>query len=320
MYNFCKMLTLLLLIGSQLILSAQDTSAILYVGNERSESVVAKESDALSLPFELDWNLIWIQGSVDQKTGYFIVDTGAPTLILNSRESEAASGKSTSGIGVGGTLPMQRRKVKSFRLGGVEQGGQAAYQIDLRAVEQCAGREIQGLIGYEQFSNNELLIDYPNRRMGFYPSGKNELNASRELLQTLKFTKYTHLPLLTLMIGKRRLRFVLDTGAASSLIHMPSSEDTLPFNWVATGEEKQLIGVDGAKRKAPIIVVANLQLGTEILDQLPLVATDLSHLSQLEGLQIDGVLGTDFLQTHCISIDYRKNRLHFWAAGEDEGR
>ncbi len=313
MNTFFHYLIILLIFWIILPLSSQ-TAGVLYLSSERSEIAETVDHTApLSIPFELDWNLIWIEGVVDSKQGFFILDTGAPTLILNSGGRKLGNSKlaSAGGIGLGGEVEMQPHRVKSFQLGGVEQGAQPAYQIDLREIELRAGREIHGLVGYEQFNDYELLIDYPARRMKLYPNGKNTLHTSERPLQSVKFSRYTHLPLIRLQQGKRRLLFVLDTGAGASLLHHATATDLAAFP-EPSGETNYLVGVDGNRQSAPIVRIPHLQLGTAGLANFPLVLTDLSHLSQIEGLAIDGVLGTDFLKTHRISIDYKRQRLHFW--------
>lgn len=311
---FLRYITLLLIFHAFSYVQAQ-AAAVLYITSERSENVVTENNTVpLLVPFELDWNLIWVEGMVDDKRGFFILDTGAPTLILNNRGHKPSGYKSatTEGYGLGGDVSMQPHRVKSFQLGGVEQGAQAAYQIDLREVEARAGREINGLVGYEQFNDYELLIDYPARRVVLYPKGKNDLHATENPLQSLKFMRYSHLPLLRLQQGKKRLVFVLDTGAGVSLIHKETAEKLRLAPELST-EETFLVGVDGNRQAAPIVHIPQLQLGSEDLSGFPLGVTDLSHLSEEEeGFAIDGVLGTDFLKTHRISIDYKKHRLHFW--------
>lgn len=320
MNTFFRYLIILLTFWIMLPLQSQTAAALYLLTSERSEEALTLDPAApLSIPFELDWNLIWLEGIVDSKQGFFILDTGAPTLILNNRGDKLGRSRSATagGRGVGGEVEMRPHRVKSFQLGGVEQGAQPAYQIDLREVESHAGREIHGLIGYEQFNDYELLIDYPARLMELYPNGKNELHTSQRPLQSFKFSRYTHLPLLSLRQGKKRLLFVLDTGAGASLLHQEAAE-SLDIAPESLSEATYLVGVDGNRQSAPIVSVPYLQLGTEDLADFPLVLTDLSRLSQVEGLAIDGVLGTDFLKTHRISIDYKRQRLHFWPLSKAE--
>lgn len=268
--------------------------------------------DELQFPFQLARNLIWIEASVEGVVGYYILDTGAPTLLLNDRGQQSV--KAELGLGAGGTVPLAEHHVESFELGGVEHGTQSAYHIDLRPLEARAGRPLQGMVGHKQLSAYELLIDYPTRTIRLFPAKRNELHQLGKPKMTFRFTYIDHLPIITLTQGKRKLNFILDTGAGSNLIHQGALENgRIDFIEEEGGRMVNIQGLDGELMNCPIGYLNTLHLQDEDLSALEFVSTNLDHIQAPGGGgRIDGILGTDFLQHYRISIDFHKRRLHFW--------
>jgi hypothetical protein len=88
----------------------------------KAETVSASAGDAPlaaghEQPFNFTRNLIFFNASVDGNPGKYILDTGAPTLLLNNRGLVSGSVKS-SGLATGGSVALANQKVESFEMGG----------------------------------------------------------------------------------------------------------------------------------------------------------------------------------------------------------
>jgi hypothetical protein len=267
---------------------------------------------AQAFDFMLDRNQIWLKATVENQLGYFILDTGAPTLLLDHR-SDPTEKKDTesAGTGISGNVSLIPHRVSSFSLGGQERGGQEAYLIDLSAFEKRSGNELLGMIGYEQLKDFELLIDCANRELSFFPARRNELHRTEEPVLTLRFDYESHLPILTLRNGKQKLRFAIDTGAGVNLI---SDEHGRTIKGLL--EESNTVnvaGLDGSHEELAYASLPALKLGDFSLAEVPFVRCDLSELQPLEGPAIDGIIGPRLLRQFRISINFKKQKFYVWA-------
>jgi len=86
MRYFFIFITFLMLPFVNSTLSGQREVAILKTDHQNRLVVHPNiTSSGLSFPFMLDRNQIWLEASIEDQRGYFILDTGSPTLLLNSR-------------------------------------------------------------------------------------------------------------------------------------------------------------------------------------------------------------------------------------------
>jgi len=101
---------------------------------------------------------------------WFIFDTGAPVTCID-REAAAELGFELTGQFTGGGVGEEEVEVNlvrdaSFALPGVEVTGQTVVALDLRSrLEARAGREVDGILGYDFISRFVIEIDYLNRRL-----------------------------------------------------------------------------------------------------------------------------------------------------------
>ncbi len=111
--------------------------------------------------------------------------------------------------------------------------------------------------------------------------------------------------------GKKAL-FMLDTGASISVL-----DKSLAGKYKLEAEnnddmEVNAFSASGLLENIDISAGNKLKIGKVKFKNVPLLLMDLSHLSgsdELEGLTVDGVLGSDILNRGRAVIDYRKFRL-----------
>ncbi len=311
MRQFIPLFTLLLIVFVNSALTAQREVAILKT-DERKSTINANQLTAagISFPFLLDRNQIWLEATVETERGYFILDTGAPTLLLNNSGQQNAELANTKGKGAAGTVILTEHQVNSFSLAGIEQGRQSAYLMDLEDFARRSGNHLLGMIGHEQLKDYELLIDCNRQEMKLFPARNNELHRSASPAHTFSFIYDEHLPVITLKNGNKKLRLAVDTGAGVNLLNTEAGKALAGL--VTTKETVNVKGLSGEEQELSYAKLPGLHLGDLSLKEVDFVLADLSHLQAEDGPAIDGVVGPDFLRNYRLSINFKKRKLYIW--------
>lgn len=301
-------LLFLLLVGGSSLARAQDAVSVLKAKTIEDNAFTKEAAEGTLQPFTFARNLIFFPAQLNGKQGNFILDTGAPTLLINNRGTESRTPTTTSsGVASGGEVSLANQRVQSFQMAGEDHGRIWALALDLRSLEARMKQQIDGFVGHEMLRSGELRIDYPNRTFQLRKSSSTPLNEGAAPRMVFRITFVDHLPVITLKSGKRKLRFAIDTGAGANLI------DARHASLVkTTGAEMNIQGLDGTNADHEIVQL--LQKPTEFTDAATLrfLFLDLSHLQNPQEHLIDGLLGSAFLSKFTVGIDYRRRRLYLW--------
>lgn len=289
----------------------RDVAALAALSSGRvgaSERSVEAQDGALSkvIGFEVSGAFIIVEASVDGRSGRYILDSGAPGLILNDRVLEAID----SAVALGSVVPIGQRRVGSFAWGPLRQTAIDAYVLDLSYLEGDHGSDIAGIIGYDQLAVHPVAIDYPRRTISFLPSHR----AARREGTRISFRLRGHLPVLSAVVDRQRIGLAFDTGAGINLIdhgYFPDFEDV--------SAELPAVGVRGlgaVTQLVPRRSVALTQTDQTNWLHLPYGFADLSSFDEslsdgsTAGRGIDGVLGQEWMRNRVITIDYSRGRLY----------
>ncbi|MFN0126639.1 MAG: aspartyl protease family protein [Verrucomicrobiales bacterium] len=105
-------------------------------------------------------------------------------------------------------------------------------------------------------------------------------------------------------VGGKAMRFMIDTGAHSSIIHDASAKEAKleigPY-------DQEIHGVAG-KQKAAVTRVSSLKLGDTVVENRKLLATDFIPIGGGPG-QFEVIFGADFLRELDAVISYREGRI-----------
>lgn len=105
-------------------------------------------------------------------------------------------------------------------------------------------------------------------------------------------------------LNGKRTRFMVDTGANSSLIHVDAAKDA----GLEIGEfDQEIFGV-GGKAMAAVTKVPVLKLGDATIENRKLLTTDMFKTSGGKG-EYDAIFGADFLRELDAVISYREGRM-----------
>lgn len=105
-------------------------------------------------------------------------------------------------------------------------------------------------------------------------------------------------------VNGKPMKFMVDTGAQSSLIHSGSAEEAAleigPY-------EIEIFGV-GGKAMAGVTTVPSIKLGDAVIEKRKLLATDLFRKGEFQK-HYDVIFGADFLRELDAVISYREGRM-----------
>lgn len=105
-------------------------------------------------------------------------------------------------------------------------------------------------------------------------------------------------------VGGKAMRFMIDTGAHSSIVHDGSAKEA----GLEIGPyDQEIFGVAG-KQKAAVTRVSSLKLGDTVVENRKLLATDFLPIGGGPG-KFDVIFGADFLRELDAVISYREGRI-----------
>ncbi len=265
-------------------------------------------SENQPIPFQIRNQMIVVSATLNGSKGNFILDTGAPRLIINRKpgmqQTQQASSCNTD-------LTVSLTQIDHFSWAGFEQSGVEAIEMDLSHLEKATGLPLLGMISNEQINSFEILIDYHRQQIFLFPPANNRLHRVTRPEAILSFELMEHLPVIKLETGSCALRFGLDTGAGSNLIDQHKLKTLHPDQWQVLGEE-ELRGVDLSVRQASQIEFSTLTLESAELPAMIFLTADFSHLSGKAPLKIDGLLGYPFFRDLIFSINYSQQKIYIW--------
>lgn len=209
------------------------------------------EINSLQLPIKRAGNLILIEIKADSIQGNFILDTGAPHLVLNKtyfREYYSFGSIVASGI-TGSAGEGKQIRLNKLDLGGIYFEDVDADVISLSHLENKKGIKILGLIGLNLFKYLELYI---NVQEGFIRIHKLHRGGERiedkdmdSLIPSYSLPVEDEAGVLIIsgVVNKKRLRWYLDTGAESCVLHSGVSKKI--FEYVNILGSRKLSGAGG---------------------------------------------------------------------------
>lgn len=270
--------------------------------------------------FELDIarKLMLVQAKINDKEGWFIIDTGAPDLILNSNYCSDlfASPKAEKYLDIDGMKnDMQQVYIDQFVWGAVERHSFWATKTNLNHLEALIKRPLLGLIGYEVYRNYEMIIEYHQQKLTLvkldrhgYPVNK---LFDRPADHIFPFQQKRHLILLEAnVMDSDEMVLALDSGASINLLDKDWQKKLQEH---ARGQRQIAFSGVGAKTVSadfwafPALVVAQ----GIVFKWWKAAFTDLEHFCKAS-VNIDGFLGINFFQLGTTIINYQRQEVLIW--------
>ncbi len=300
----------LILILAQPYIYGQRSIAYLNKPNAEVVSISSKKpANSHVIPIEIIRGMIYLQAELNGKTGLFILDTGAPTLVINQ---DHAKGPKAKALSLNADIQVTETRVASFQLGEIEHQNLEALALDLSHLERVSGQEILGLVGYNVFDRFALLLDFEQKLLFLTPFSQKITPSLYQPHTSLPFTLHEHLPIISVRVAGQVLNFGIDTGAASNLL----DERFLSHPIAEVMEQLPKEEIQGLDQKVKLVEAGYMEVQTKegwSLGKNKFLFTDLSFLRERTGCDIDGLLGSPFLAGADCSINYPKRKLDLWS-------
>jgi predicted aspartyl protease len=291
------------------VLTAQQGIAFLSVTESLLESEFIIEQQDVILPFDLDRGMIYVEAQVDENLGQYVLDTGAPSLVLNEKpinpESNPYVAQSCSAevkIGI--------KHVNYFSWAGGNMRQLEAITLDLSHLENARNARVDGMIGYDILKKYTLLLDFDKEVLALVRPRSWKKWSERPPLAIIPFVLDGHLPIIKVDLNGQFVNLGIDTGAASNLM----SAEVLSRLSENRGEPETLAEIQGLDQQVRQTLVRSIEQlscsGFQFSDEFMML--DISHLNANSAIHLDGLLGYPFLSKYIVAIDYRRQLLLLW--------
>ncbi|MCO6477821.1 MAG: aspartyl protease family protein [Phaeodactylibacter sp.] len=274
---------------------------------------LTKAGNFKSTPYEVVKGMILVKAEIEGRYGNFILDTGAPTLIVNGGGTGEQSEEWQS---VSSDFNAQAIRVKKFNWAGIEKKGIEAIALDISHLEEVYQRKLLGIIGYEVFAGHEILVNANTMQIIILDGKKNYLNQVGKPVATLPFDMQSHLPVIRAKVGGQDYLFGFDSGCTANLLDQKLM-GKLPEKSYDILAQKQLHGFSGEPQDVVVIGTSAIELENLPSKFTEYLVTDLSHLKESD-VHISGLLGYPFFRNLTFSINYVSHQLSIWEIHADE--
>ena len=266
-------------------------------------------SEAFS-SFELIHGLPVVQAELNGQLGNFIIDTGAPGIVINAKSHNATS-ITTNGNGISGDIHLTEVNISAFVWGNIELENISGLALDISHLEETAEKKIAGLIGFEILQKFELFFDFQSKTIRIYDSKKSTLHKNNKPTESIPFEMEGHIPVISVKIENQTFRMGIDTGAETNLIDKERIKKLNKENLLNPRVE-ELRGLDQQIQRQIATEIKSTQTKKNDFPNMKYLTSDFSKINETYGLNLDGLLGAPFLNTTKISINYQKRKIYIW--------
>ncbi len=282
---------------------------------------IRTDSPSLTIPFTRAGNLIVIKARVDSTEGNFILDTGAPGLVLNLtyfRDYETTTESSAEQTGItGSSATALKTIVQEFNIGTFNYDKIQADMANLGHIENSKNIRILGLIGLEFFKSCEMIIDFENGLIHLQHITK-KMEATYTSAMLKDETTYTTVPIdimdnriiTTTEVAGKKLKMIIDCAAETNILNSKLPNRVMEL--VTISRRVKLTGSGSRQIDALYGGLSEMKVGTESISNLPVLITNLENTCFSYNGCIDGVLGFDFLSLHKIGFNFVQRKMYIW--------
>lgn len=270
--------------------------------------------EKMVIPLKRVGNIYLIEAQIDGLQGNFVLDLGAPYLVLNSTYfrdykvlREFRSGTLTSESAF-----IKRTSVKRFEFGEVYFENIEADITDLARIENKRGVKILGLMGVNLFKSFVLELDMRSNQLVLYKTAPVEQKEDDLILQT-DLTIQNDVLLIKSEINGKKLRFSLDTGAEVNIV-----DNRLPgkiFEGMEISRRTTVSGASGQTAEVLLVSMGKMKIGEVDFDGMRTLVLNLNTMSRAYGLGIDGMLGYSFFSRGKVVLDFQNKQLKMYSNG-----
>ncbi len=265
------------------------------------------------VPVHTESNMLLVPGKVNDVRGYFLLDTGSPSLVVHSKlvreAGEVIGGQSVDGQ----TVSLQEVKLEEVVYRNRTYQNIDALSLDLSHLDELTDEPILGLLGKDWIAQQPSVLDFKRNHILYFSESDKIAWRARKPVAVSAITWADHIPVITISIHGKPYRFGIDSGSSDNLI------DPRVLEEIGSGQVKvldciDLQGLSGALVRTDLIELAEVRLNNDQhADSASFIVMDLSSVRQADGTPLDGLIGVSFLNGTIFSIDYQQSKILWWA-------
>lgn len=288
-------LSFYLLLGTYQLLGQMTVATVWSSEAERRSLGAERPAESRAPVFESRAGLLIVRARLEGEWANFILDTGAGELLLNAQLNASSGTELHSFWGSQRTAP---RAVDELHWAGISLRNVTALQVNMRHLERWLDMPLGGILGYDLFRQQVLLLDLGRERMLVNPT---QLPPAREWQ---RLDTRSHLPIVKIKVDGKTLRFGIDSGASVNMLDERAKHRLPAAYWQPSGT-RQLSGIEQRATTVPVVTM----IGDNALEAERFGVADLSAFGADEGIRLDGLLGRPFLDGHVVLLDYARRRV-----------
>lgn len=262
-----------------------------------------------AVPFKMLGNSIFVDGTLNSVSGWYLFDIGSPFVILNSAYFDSFSTNHSSGSLKsvhGEILNAHPVWLDNGRIGKLTLLPSNAFLLDLTAMERIKKIPIKGIIGYDAIRDMEIRFDFDCQDLIFSRGTTSDPTAMPT--DSLEFKMSGHIPYIQVQLAGKSYKMGIDSGSEFNLFHKNSIKEQL----FRQNGYLRLAGLTEHTARHPIGFIQGFEIADFTPDSLEVILVDLNKVANDLPTRLHGLLGVSFLKQHNISINYQRKKLYFW--------
>jgi hypothetical protein len=271
----------------------------------------------LVVPIKRAGNLIIVEATVDSLEGNFVLDTGAPYLVLNEtyfRDSPKIDDQDAGGIN-GSSDRAFSTVVHNFKILDLQYSRLTADVTDLSSIENGRNIKILGLLGTRLFSKFAITVDLSRNVLYIQKLDKdgNIPESERIFTNRLMITPFRYINDVVFLKGSvndHPLWFAFDSGAETNLLDYGRVKKIIPEMQVIS--RSKITGIGGTGLEVVYAKFDQLSVGDKVFTNNRVLITNLGKMSKAYGSTVDGILGYDFFVRGIFTINFVKKEFEMY--------
>jgi len=288
--------------------------------SKEDTKILKSKEDVIAVPIEMRGKLILVDVLLDGIQRKFILDSGAPKVILNQKytqvnENDLNRTTISNSKGVNGSVSgLDIIHIEELNFHGISLKDQDVLTLDLSALEKDYEVEIYGLLGFELIKGYDILFDYDKKELLLLSPNYYETFDKEYYLDVAKtstpIVMEGHIPVVEINVNGKNLAIGLDCGAEVNLISNDLYQDFA--NNLENISTDTLWGADRVPRKVIAGEVKQTQIGRKYFQNMETVFSDISHINAGYSIKIDGIMGYELFSKQPTLLSFARKELIFY--------
>jgi hypothetical protein len=258
-----------------------------------------------------------VEAQIDSVAGNFVLDTGAPYLVLNEtyfRDMPKMADQESAGLN-GSNQGSFTTIVHNFNILDLHYSKLTADVTDLSAIENGRNIKILGLLGTRLFSKLAITVDLFRNILyiqkvdddGNIPDAQ-KLFHDRFMVTPFRFMN--DVIFIKGSVNNNTLWFAFDTAAETNLLDYDKSKNVAETMQVIS--RTTTTGIGGSSLQVIYARFDELVVGDRKFMHNRILLTSLDKMGKAYGHTVDGILGYDFFVRGIFTINFVKKEFEMY--------